>query len=145
MKATSSQSIKRFNHLTGEIDAVYHSAAVKLGLSDSVMSVLYTMCDCGGSCQLADICRLTGLPKQTVNSAVRHLENGGFLHLEAVNARSKKAFLTEQGALLADKTAARIIQIENEIFDSWRSEEVEQYLHLTERYLAALKEKTVAL
>ena len=35
--------MKRFNHLISEIDAVYHEAALKLGLSDSAMLILYTV------------------------------------------------------------------------------------------------------
>ena len=30
-----------FTHLAGEINALYHEAAVKMGLSDSAMNILY--------------------------------------------------------------------------------------------------------
>lgn len=142
MKTAVSQDMKRFNHLIGESSAVYHTASLKLGLSDSVMQILYTICDFGESCLLTDICRLTGLTKQTVNSAIRNLERDGIVCLEPVNSKSKKVKLTEQGLLFAEKTAVRLIKAENEIFDSWSKEEVIQYLALTERYLVALKEKT---
>jgi DNA-binding MarR family transcriptional regulator len=145
MKATVSQSMKRFNHLTGEIGAVYHMASLRLGLSDSVMQILYTICDSGESCLLRDICRLTGLTKQTVNSAIRNLERDGIVCLEAVNSKSKRVKLTQQGMYMVDKTTVRLINAENEIFDSWSDEDVKQYLFLTERYLNALKEKVEAL
>lgn len=137
--------MKRFNHLTCEIGAVYHAASLKIGLSDSVMQVLYTICDSGDRCLLADICRLTGLPKQTVNSAIRNLERDGMIRLEAVGSKSKQVLLTGPGLLYAEKTVARIINAENEIFNAWSEEEVRQYLWLTERYLHALVEKTEAL
>lgn len=142
MKTKISGNMKRLNHLTGETCAAYHRASMKLGLSDSVCQILYTLCDSSGSCSLTEICRLTGLTKQTVNSAVRRLEQNGTVVLEPVNARSKNVMLTEQGASFAEATAGRLIKAENEIFESWSSEDVTLYLRLTERYLNDLKEKT---
>ena len=145
MNTAVSQSMKRFNHLTGEIGAAYHSASLKLGVSDSVMQILYTICNFGGSCLLSEIRHLTGLPKQTVNSAMRNLERGGIVCLKSVDSKSKKVLLTERGLAYVDATAAKIIKAENDIFEAWSKEEVDQYLSLTERYLNALIEKTEAL
>ncbi|EOS64236.1 MarR family winged helix-turn-helix transcriptional regulator [Oscillibacter sp. 1-3] len=140
-----SKVMRRFNHLVGEIDGVYHEMSLKLGLSDSAMIVLYTICDSGSSCPLRDICLRSGLSKQTVNSALRKLEAEGVVYLEPVSARSKSVCLTEAGQALAAKTAGRIIRIENDIFDSWPQADVEQYLELTERFLLALREKAEQL
>lgn len=145
MKTIVSQDMKRFNHLISEIISVYHTASLKLELSDSVMQILYTICDFGESCLLADIIRLTGLTKQTVNSAIRNLEHGGIICLEPVNSKSKKVILTKQGVLLVEKTVVRLMKAENEIFSSWNEYEIIQYLALTERYLSGLKEKTESL
>lgn len=142
MSTTTSQSMKRFNHLTGEISAVYHMASLKLGLSDSACQILYTIYDSGGSCLLSDICRLTGMAKQTINSAIRNLEREGIVCLKAVNFKFKMVLLTKRGLAYAEATAGRLIKAENEIFESWSSGEVKQYLALTERYLNDLKEKT---
>ncbi len=140
-----SKAMRRYNHLVGEIDGVYHEMSLKLGLSDSAMIVLYTICDSGSSCPLRDICLRSGLSKQTVNSALRKLEAEGVVYLEPVSARSKSVCLTEAGQALAAKTAGRIIRIENDIFDSWPQADVEQYLELTERFLLALREKAEQL
>ena len=145
MKTIVSQNMRRFNHLTGEIGAVYHAAALKLGLTDSVMQILYTIYDSGESCMLSDICRLTGMAKQTVNSAIRKLEREGIICLEAVNSKAKKVLLTGRGLVYTENTVAKIIKAENEIFDSWSRDEVDQYLLLTERYRNSLIEKTEAL
>lgn len=48
-------AMKRFNYLTTEIDAAYHEAALKLGLSDSAMLILYAICNSGDECPLSDI------------------------------------------------------------------------------------------
>ena len=140
MEKSSLSSLKRYNHLVGEIDAVYHEASLKLGMSDSVSKILYTICNVGSSCLLHDICKQTGLSKQTVHSAIRNLEAKEMVTLELVGGKSKKVCLTEKGEIFAQKTARRLIDMENGILSSWPKEDVQTYLELTERFLVDLKE-----
>ncbi len=140
MEKSSLSSLKRYNHLVGEIDAVYHEASLKLGMSDSVSKILYTICNVGSSCLLHDICKQTGLSKQTVHSAIRNLEAKEMVTLELVGGKSKKVCLTEKGEIFAQKTARRLIDMENSILSSWPKEDVQTYLELTERFLVDLKE-----
>ena len=74
MNTQASKELRRFNHLLGEINGVYHEVSVKLGLPDSVMMVLYTLCSEGDPCPLQVIVRQSGASKQTINSAIRRLE-----------------------------------------------------------------------
>lgn len=143
MREHISKDMKRFNYLLTETDNVYHEAAVKLGLSDSAMQILYTICDYdeGDSCPLREVCRRTGISKQTVNSAIRKLEKEGILYLEQSGARTKKLSLTQKGKQLAERTALKVIKAENDILDSWTREDVEKYLEMTERFLTSLKEE----
>ena len=53
--------------------------------------------------------------------------------------------LTETGTGIAQKTAMRILNMENEILASWAPEEVAQYMDLTERFLLALRERAAKL
>ena len=88
MSVQSSASLKRLNHLQCEMSVVYHEMSLSVGQSDSVIQILYTICDSGGeSCLLHDICNLTGLPKQTINSAIRKLEQEHILYLESTGSR----------------------------------------------------------
>ena len=106
MSVQSSASLKRLNHLQCEMGVVYHEMSHLCGLSDSTMQILYTICNFDEeSCLLHDICRLTGLPKQTINSALRKLENEDIIFLEAENAKNKRVFLTQKGKLLSSVTA----------------------------------------
>lgn len=70
----TSRDLRRYNHLLQETDAVYHEMAQHWGLPDSVMGVLYTLCDAGGRCSVREVCRLGGMSKQTVNSALRVIQ-----------------------------------------------------------------------
>ena len=141
MEPYSSKENKRCNYLFGETNAVYHDMAVKMGMSDSAMNILYTICDSGESCLLKEICRRSGISKQTVNSAIRKLEQEGMVYLKSADSRNKYVCLTNRGKELSQNTVIRMIQAENEIFASWPKEEVDIYLELTEKYLNDLREK----
>ncbi len=133
--------IRRFNHLTAEIDAAYHEMALRFGLSDSAMLILYTICVNGESCPLNEIIKLSGMSKQTIHSFLHKLEKEGTVVLEQLDAKKKTVRLTTQGKALADATAVRIVRLENEIFASWTKEERELYIGLTKRYLEEFKER----
>ena len=64
MQHTHAQ-LKRYNHLLGELEAVYHDLSYQLGMSDSVSKILYTLCCEGSPCRISDICLCSGLSKQT--------------------------------------------------------------------------------
>lgn len=135
MTENISDGIRRYNYIMGETNAAYHRAAVKLGLSDSAATILYSLCNYGGRCLLGDIIKLSGMSKQTVNSALRVLEADGVVTLEAESGRRKAARLTEKGTALAENTVARLIRMENEIFAAWSEKEQETYLSFAKRYL----------
>ncbi len=141
MKELMTAELKRFNYLSNEIDAAYHEAALQLGFSDSALMILYTLCNYGGCCLLTTIHRLSGISKQTINSALRKLEADQILYLETFDGKKKKVCLTDKGRELAENTVARLIEIENEIFASWPKEDQEVYLELTQKYLEIFRDK----
>lgn len=134
-----SNDMNRYNRLLCEIEAIYHKVALKLDINDSALKILYTICDIGNGCLLNDIRIRSGLSKQTLNSAVRRLEDDALVYLEAADGRSKRVFLTDKGLTLADNTAMKLIDIENGIFASWNTHDVEAYLALTEKFRESLK------
>lgn len=130
---------KRFSYLTSEIDMVYHEAARKLGVSDSVMRILYAICLNGESASLSDIVQLSAISKQTINSALRKLEQSGAV--ETDGGKKKQVRLTQSGKRLAEQTAMRVLDVEHEIFNAWTKEELEQYIGLTEKFCTAFQKK----
>lgn len=63
---------------------------MRIGLADSVMRILYAIYDNGDGCLLHTICQQSGISKQTVNSAIRKLEEEGILYLVQGKARTKR-------------------------------------------------------
>ena len=135
MKRNHIADIRRINYLTTEMDALYHLSSLKLGITDSVSFVLYSIYDAGNECLLSEIYKNSGISKQTVNSAIRGLEADGMLYLEQHNGRAKKVLLTDRGIEFARRTAARLMQAEMDAFDSWSEEEIDSYIRLLEKYL----------
>lgn len=141
MSENLSAELRNLNHLINEIDYAYHEAALKLGLSDSAMMILYTICNSGKECLLSDIMRLSGISKQTVNSALRKLETDGIVYLKSAGGRKKTVCLTEKGEIFTENTVLKILNIEYEIINEWTKDEWEYYLKLNQRYLEKFKEK----
>ena len=104
-----------YTYLSGEINALYHEAAVKAGISDSIQNILYVICEKGGSCSQSEISKLTGMSRQTINSAI------------------------ETGKQFAAEKIEPLFAIENKIWGAWTEKERQQYLQLTRKYRDALK------
>lgn len=135
----SSKISKEFSLLSSEIDSLYHEAAFKLGVADSVMWILYAILQQGGSCSLRDIVLLSGISKQTINSAVRKMETDNLLYLENIDSRRKNVCLTDKGRALADKSSRIIMDMENDIFNSWPKDDAELFIKFTKQFFDDLK------
>ena len=106
------------------------------------MLILYAICSGGKNYYpLCDIYNLSGVSKQTLNSALRKLESEGIVYLKLFGGKKKLIYLTEKGKDIVSNTVARLIEIENMIFNSWTKDEQNIYLELTQRYLSDFKEK----
>lgn len=145
MKNSHIKEIHKINYLNSEIEGLYHKASLKLGISDSVSIVLYTLYDEGEECLLSDIYRKSGISKQTVNSAIRSLEKDGILYLEQYTGRAKKVILTDNGKVFVKNTAARLCDAEIQSFGTWTEEEISTYIHLTEKYMKCFRQQVEKL
>lgn len=134
-------AINKINYLSSEIEALYHQASLKLGISDSVSIVLYTIYDQDGSCLLSDIYKKSGISKQTINSAVRRLEADNILYLEQYTGRAKRAILTDKGKDYARQTVGKLYEAEVRAFDTWQEEEISLYIQLMEKYNHCLRQQ----
>lgn len=126
--------LHRINCLGNEMEALYHQAALKLGVSDSVLCVLYMLYDKQGSCLLQDICRDSWLTKQTVHSAIRKLEEENLVYLKQHTGKTKRVHLTAAGMALCQNTVAKLMEAECAAFSRWTEEEVAEHLRLMEKY-----------
>lgn len=141
MNSSHVNEIHRINYLTSEMESLYHQASLKLGITDSVSIVLYTIYDAGDGCLLSDVYKKSGIRKQTVNSAIRGLEAEQILYLQQYTGRAKKILLTEKGKDYIQSTVARLYEAEVNAFDTWSEEEITMYVHLMEKYADCLRQQ----
>ncbi len=135
------QELSTLNHTLGQINGVYHDVSVKMGISDSVMDILYGILCEGNGCNQSLLYKNSGLGKTTVNSAIRKMEKEGLLYLKPGDGRNTRVFLTDKGYELADRTAGRLMRMEEELFLSWTEQDRSLYLSLMQRYLEQFARK----
>lgn len=145
METNICSRIHRINYLNAELDALYHHASLKLGLTDSASIVLYTIYDNGEDCLLSDIYKQSGVSKQTVNSAIRNLEKKHIIYLEQHSGRAKKVVLTDTGKEYVQKTTARLFDAEAAAFASWTEKEINAHIGFMEKYIASFREQVEKL
>ena len=136
------RELKEFNRLYKEIDEVYHTISLKMGLSDSAFMILYTLAEYGDNCLQKDIAEYYCISKQTINSSIKKLEAQGYITLEKGKRRELYIHLTPAGKQLMEKAIFPVIQMENSIFESMGPKEGQELLRLMEKYVSLYREKT---
>lgn len=131
--------VHKTNCLSNDMNALYHQAARKLGVADSVLIVSYTLFEKGDGCALYDVYTESGVSKQTINSAIRKLETDGVLYLEQDKGKAKRIRLTESGKRFVERTAGTLFAAECRAFGDWTDEEFDIYLRLMARYNSAFR------
>ncbi len=145
MKTKICSIMHRINYLNAELNALYHQASLKLGLTDSASIVLYAIYDNGEDCLLSDIYKQSGVSKQTVNSAIRNLEKKHMIYLEQHSGRAKKVILTDTGKEYVQKTIARLFDAEAATLASWTEEEISAQIGFMEKYIHSFREQVEKL
>lgn len=63
------------------------------------------------------------------------MESEGILKLKAMDGRSVQMKLTAKGKILANNTVAKVIEIENKIYDTWSDKDKTTILKLNRGFL----------
>ncbi|MCI8326326.1 MAG: winged helix-turn-helix transcriptional regulator [Lachnospiraceae bacterium] len=134
--------LKEFNRIYKEFDDIYHDIASNLHLSDSIFTILYSIFCLGDGCLQRDICAISFISKQTVNSAVQKMIRADHLYLTPGKGKDKHLHLTASGKKLLQETIPPVIQIENHVFEQLTPEESAQLLHLTKKYVSLLRKES---
>lgn len=132
----------KFNQLWADLGDVYRAAALAADVSETVHSILYLLTLEEKPVPQCSMSAETGLPKQTINTALRKLEAEGFImQLPGANRRTKNVQLTESGAQLAERVVGPIISRELRALGAMSDEERRTLAELVQKFTALLKEK----
>ncbi len=140
MNQKTDQHLLEYNGIIKENDELYRGLARTMGLPDGAFWILYTLRERDEAVTQREICDAIYLSKQTVNSALKKLEQEGYLVLNGQkDRRSKQIRLTEKGVTLAANTVDRVFAFENRTWAGLTEEEQEIFLRLFHKYTALLK------
>ena len=81
------RQLSEYNHVYKENTAIYRDLSVRMGMTESTFWILYTLRVEEAPVTQSDMCAILGYPKQTVNSALKKLEQEGLLTLSGGRGR----------------------------------------------------------
>ncbi len=136
MDSNVTQMLAEYTRLHSEMDGLYHTLAVRAGLSDSALDILYALCVLGDGCLQRDVCALSFTSKQTIHSSIRKLERDGLLRLQPGQRREVHIRLTPRGSRLIQEKVLPILDLERQAMACLSPEERESFLRLTRQYIS---------
>ena len=136
---------QEYIQLQHQIDEFYHELAVRQGLSDSALLVLWSLEELGEGCTQTDICRQFALTKQTVHSSVRKLSGDGLLSLHPGPGREVRVYPTEAGRALIREKVLPIKRAEESASRRMGEDGLAAMLQLTQKWLALFREEAASI
>lgn len=133
------------NQYSGGIGGIYHDYAVKVGISGSMLDILYVLNGEDGSCYQSLFYKQTGLSRSTINSCLKKMEKEQLVDIQAGKGRNTIVTLTQSGRNLMIKTAGQLVELEKSVLKSWSDEEQDLYLKLSQKFYNGLKERVERL
>ena len=138
---------KAYNGIQKDSDQLYRRFARHFGLSDSACWILYVLREENRPLSQTELCSALYLSKQTINSALKCLENQGVIRLGCAEGdrRSKLVSLTEAGLALVERAIDPIFRVEERAFLRLTEAERTALLALGQKYLDLLHEEADVL
>ena len=122
------KELLKFNQINKELNDIYDAFMRQEKMSHSEFDILYSLCELGEGCTQHDICCVSWLPKQTVNSSIRKLEQKGLIQLLPGRGRERHIYQTKEGKERIRQKIYPVIQAENNSFAVLEADECQRML-----------------
>lgn len=141
---TFSQFITTYNSLYKETDDLYRRLARHFGLSDSAFWILYILVGSERPITQTELCGTLFLSKQTINSALKTIEQSGYIRLTDPSGKNRNKYLclTESGKTLVERTIDPVFQMEERAFHAMTPEQQRGLLELNRLNLDLLRRES---
>ena len=141
---TFSQFITTYNRLYKETDDLYRRLAKHYGLSDNAFWILYLIEEAPQPITQTELVNTLFLSKQTINSALKSLEQSGHIRLtsDPAGGRGKYLHLTGLGKALAERTIHPVFQMEERAFHAMTAQQQRGLLELNRLNLELLRRES---
>lgn len=136
-------SIDTVKKIVYEMSSLYHTAAVKTGISDGEIAVWNVLLFSYENYSQKDLAEILFMSKQTVNSIVSSMAKRGLIELEHVpGTRNLKVIkLTETGRQFASDNVQWIFEAEEQAMEKTDMSELRAVISLLDKYVENLREK----
>ena len=143
MKPSTNFVLAAFNQAHKKMNVLYHHYAKSVGLSDTAFWLLYSLYEYGGPCTQKDLCEAWFYAPQTINTALKALEEKGVISLAFVpgNRKNKQIFFTKDGGELVRDRIVPLVLAEERSFERLDEGEREKLLSITQKHIALLEEE----
>lgn len=133
---------KRFDEVFQKMDRAYERYARSCGMTYSSLALLQLIWE-RQPCTQKELCALTMLPKQTINTIVMSFYKQGLLEMLELpeDRRRKSILLSDRGRELAAQILPKISRAESRSIQQFSPEEKETFFCLLERFSAAFCEE----
>ena len=133
---------KQFDEAFQKMDRAYERYARSWGMTYSSLALLQLIWE-RQPCTQKELCALTMLPKQTINTIVLSFYKQGFLEMLELpeDRRHKSLLLSSKGKELTDRILPKIIHAEARSMQQFTSEEKALFFRLLERFAATFCEE----
>lgn len=137
----SNDNLRLFNKICKETNVIYHNYASSKGVSDTTFWILYSIYYYGEGITQTDICEEWFYSAQTINSALKSMEQKGLitLRLAPESKKNKQIFFTDTGHSLADELVLPIIKAEEQSFTGLDKKELEAMFDVSFKHLRQLE------
>lgn len=135
------RQIDVINQHIKELNSLYHTAAVRSGVSDGEICVWSMLLTSDREYSQQDLCELLFLPKQTINSIISGLIKKGYIFLEHVpGTRNRKVIrLSDEGRNYGKKNIMWIFEAEQHAMEDTDPHEISTLISMLEKYINNLK------
>ncbi len=129
------------NQCDKELDDIYHDYALRHNLSDAALWIFYVLYDSNDGVTQSEICDSWFFSRQTINTALKGLEQQGVIDLVLApgSRKSKKVFFTASGRNMAEKVVVPMKQAEAKALATFSDEENKLLVELTQKRCLLLR------
>lgn len=137
----SNDNLRLFNKICKETNVIYHNYASSKGVSDTTFWILYSIYYYGEGITQTDICEEWFYSAQTINSALKSMEQKGLITLKLApeSKKSKQIFFTDTGHSLAEDLVLPVIKAEEQSFTGLDKKELEAMFDVSFKHLRQLE------
>ena len=129
------------DYVYNQVDKTYYEFARASGLSSCAFWMIYDLYQARGQLEMRILCETWAYSKQTINSALKTLEERGLIEVSYVEGsrKNKMVKLTDEGTAFTLRNLRPAVEAEWRAFEGLEIEERQTLVRLLKKYAAALE------